>query len=250
MITIKTAEQIETVKKGGVILKKALDYTCKHAVPGITTLELDALAEKFITDNGGEPGFKRVPGYRWTSCICINDQIVHTPPSRRVIRESDVVTIDMGVFYGGLHTDSATTFVVGTPTNQETVHFLRSGKRALDRAISKAKAGNRIGHISQEIYTCITGDGYYIIKELTGHGVGAELHEDPLIPGYVDRPIDTTPRIKPGMILAIEVIYSIKKDHMTEEKGNDWSIITKHGSLSACFESTIAILENQTMILT
>lgn len=249
MITYKTEEELKLIARGGQILHKTFNETLSAIKSGVTTAYIDNLAESLIRAEGAEPGFQRVADYQWTTCICINNQVVHTPPSSRIIRYGDIVTLDMGVFYKGFNTDKATTIPVGS-VSQEVVTFLSEGKKALQNAIKQAKAGKRIGNISQSIGKDIQKAGYWVIRNLTGHGVGKALHEDPFIPGYLQGKAMRTPEIKPGMALAIEVIYAQSRTDITEEDGLEWSLVTENGSLSAMFEETVGVFNNKTLILT
>lgn len=249
---LKSEKEIKIMKEGGKRLRKIASFLIKLIKPGIKTQEIDYLAEKLIKKFGGYPSFKMVSGYHWSTCISVNEQIVHTPPSSRTIKEGDLVTLDMGMYYQGYHTDWATTVIVGKIFDQSIKKFLETGKSALKKAILKAKAGNRLGEICLTIQEEIEKKNhYFVIRELTGHGVGKKLHEDPFIPGYLDKPIEKTPVIKAGMTLAVEVIYSQKPTAIKyEDKNNHWSLVTENGCLSACFEHTIAVLKNRTLILT
>lgn len=248
MIHLKTPSQIESMEKGGAMLKAALEYASEVIRVGMTTMELNNAIEAKIEALGGTPGFKKVQGYSWGTCICVNDQIVHTPPSSRIIRDGDVVTIDAGVFFEGLHTDSAITVQVGTKTDEIT-RFLEAGKTALQKAIGQAKVGNHIGHISQAFQTHIEGAGYSIIRELTGHGVGEDLHEDPFVPCFINKKISRTEKLVSGMTLALEVMYTMGKPKVATER-DGWSIRVVDGSPTATFEHSIALDENRTLILT
>lgn len=248
MITLKTPEEIQSMKHGGQILHTVLRKAAESVEVGMSGNELNDMIESLIIEAGGEPGFKKVEGYDWGSCICINDQIVHTPPSERTFKDGDVVTIDAGVFYDGLHTDSATTVQIGSKT-REVQAFLETGKAALKKAIKVAKAGNRVGHISEVFQKEIEGAGYSIVRELTGHGVGYELHEDPYVPCFVSRPIKKTLLLKPGMTLALEVMYAMGGAQI-EQESDGWSLKMSDSSHAATFEHTIAITEKRTFILT
>lgn len=250
MIHLKTPAQIEDMRVGGGILATVLEQTAAFVEPGMTTKAIDDFATKKIRDLGGDLSFNKVPGFKWATCLCVNEQIVHTPPSEQVVKRGDVLTIDAGVFYKGLHTDAATTIIVGGVKDPVKEKFLQSGKMILDEALKQVKPGNRIGHITAVIDDLANKENIYIIRDLTGHGVGVDLHEDPLVPGYIERPLEKTPLIKPGMVLAIEIIYSPKKSHYVPEKGSNWSLITNNHSLAACFEDTIAVLQNTASILT
>jgi len=248
MIILKSPEEIAIMKRAGSMLHEVLEKAPLYLAPGVTTAEVNEKIENQIIELGGEPGFKKVQGYSWGTCICINQQIVHTPPSDRVIEDGDVVTVDAGVFLEGLHTDSAITVQVGTQDPDVTT-FLDTGKKALKKALAQAKVGNRIGHISQAFQDIIEGAGYSIIHELTGHGVGRELHEDPYVPCFVDRKVEKTLSLKPGMTLALEVMYSIG-DRKIVNEADGWSIKMADNSIAACFEHTIALTETDTFILT
>jgi methionyl aminopeptidase len=162
-----------------------------------------------------------------------------------------MLTIDIGAYLEGFHTDHAITVVVGGAGTPEQERFLETGKKSLQAAIAAATLGNRLGHISQAMGQVVYDAGYVIMKQLTGHGVGRELHEDPFIPGFLDRPIEKTMKLRPGMTLALEVIYSMgKSSEIAYEDGDEWSIIPADHALSACFEHTIAITDKNTLVLT
>lgn len=250
MIHLKSPEEIEIMTHCGKILKETVDELLPQIKDGMTTLEIDQEAERIIIKKGGESSFKKVKGYHWSTCIAVNEQTVHTPPSERVLKNGDVLTLDIGAFYKGFHTDYATTIVIGGVQDETIARFLEVGKRALDKGIAKAKAHHYLGEISKVIEDEVVGNGYFILKELTGHGVGRDLHEDPYVLNYLDRPIEKTYKMRQGLVIAVEVIYSIGTERIAYEKGSNWSIITADKSLSACFEKTIAITNENTYILT
>lgn len=250
MIDIKSDEEIALMKEGGRRLKKVVEALLNKISPGLTTKEIDLLAEELIKKEGGESSFKKVDNYFWTTCLPINEQVVHTPPSDRKLKLGDVLTLDIGMYFKGYHTDFATTFSVGRPPDKETGRFLETGRRALEKAIAKARAGNRLGHISEAIQDEVEGQGFFIMKDLTGHGIGKHLHEDPYVFGFRERPVEKTMSIKPGLTIAVEVIYSKGTDEIRHEKNNDWSIVSADESLTGCFEHTIAVTEKDTLVLT
>lgn len=250
MIHYKDAGEIQIMKEGGAKLREAVRLLLPTVKPGQTTDAIDKRAEKLILSQGAEISFNKVKGYSWTTCLPVNEQVVHTPPGKRVLKDGDVLTIDIGAYYRGFHTDYATTFVVGASHDEKTDLFLRVGKETLDKAIQQAKVGNYLGNISEAIEDGIYSNGYHIMEQLTGHGVGHELHEDPFVPGYLDKSLNKTLKIRAGLVLAIEVIYSMGTEHIANEKGDNWSIVTADGSLSACFEHTVAITDKNTFILT
>lgn len=250
MIDYKTIEEIKVMAQGGAILREVVKELVPQVKAGMTTLKVDEIATSLIKNKGGDISFNKVKGYHWATCLCVNEQVVHTPPSKRVLKDGDVFTIDIGVFYKGFHTDYATTYVVGGKTDPETEKFLKVGKETLDEAIAVAKKGARLGEISRLIQGKIEGNGYFIMRELTGHGVGRELHEDPYVPGYLDRKVERTLEIKEGLVIAVEIIYSKGTEEIAYERGSDWSIISSDRSLTACFEHTIAITNEGTILLT
>lgn len=249
-MTLKSDSEIEIMKEAGAMLREVLQRVPQYLKPGITTADVNAQVEEHICELGGEPGFKTVPHYDWGTCVCINQQIVHSPPSDRIIKDGDVVTVDAGVLLKGLHTDSALTIQVGTQDPKVTA-FLETGRKALNKAIKAAKVGNRIGHISQAFQDTIEPAGYSIVRELTGHGVGKELHEDPYVPCFLSDPSDIakTRKLVPGMTLALEVMYAMGGDRIVHEE-DGWSIKMADESISACSEHTVAITEKSTFILT
>ncbi len=249
MIHLKTRQEIEIMGEGGRRLRKVVQELMPKIKEGMTTRQIDNEAERLVKKMRGEPSFKRVKGYRWSTCLCINEQIVHTPPSERVIKSGDILTVDIGMYYEGFHTDFADTIAIGD-LDEKSKMFLQTGKETLKYAIEKVKAGNRLGEISQTIQRKIEEAGFNIVKELTGHGVGRDLHEDPNIPGFIDKPLEKTQLIQPGLVVAVEVIYATGEGEMTYESPDQWSIRTKDGSLAGCFEHTVAVTNTNTLILT
>ena len=249
MINLKTREEIEIMKQGGKILQKTIAKVLPLVKPGVTTSYLDKTAESILKEYGGEPSFRSVSGYQWTLCTPINEQAVHTPPSNRALREGELVTIDIGVLYRGYHTDYATSLVVGTVHKPKLEAFLQTGRQALAKGIAQARVNNHLGHISQAIEKEIYAKHFFVLKDLTGHGIGRQLHEDPFVFNYLDRPIEKTERICEGLVIAIEVIYSMGSEEIVYEKRGEWSIKTSDSGLSACFEHTVAIIGDKGYIL-
>jgi len=256
-ISIKTEKEIEIMKEGGRILAWVMAEIIKAVKPGVKTIELDHLAEQLIKKNGGQSSFKTVPKYYWTTCLCVNDCIVHGIPNQYQLKENDLLTIDVGNFYQGFHTDMARTLCVRTQNSKlktqnskEIDRFLETGKMALRKAIEQAKIGNRIGHISKAIDETIEGAGYSVVKTLVGHGVGRKLHEPPQIPCFLKGKIEETPVLKRGVTLAVEVIYNQGTDQVFIKKNDRWSVFTKDGKLSGLFENTIAITSQGPIVLT
>ena len=232
---------------GGAILRRVFEEIRPLIKEGVRTNQIDRKVEELIRSAGGEPAFKQVSGYKWASCICINEEVVHTPPSDRVITFGALVTVDAGIYYQGFNTDKADTYLVGE-SRAKIKKFLEVGRQTLGLAIRQVRHGNYIADISKAIYQNITENGYYVVKELTGHGVGKSLHEDPMIPGFINKRLKPV-KIVNGMALAIEVIYSQSKGPIRLEKDH-WSLTAPSGTLTACFEETVAIKNQNTLILT
>lgn len=250
MINLKTEKEIEIMKESGRLLRQVVRKLLPTIRQGATTNKIDQKAENLIKKYGGEPSFKKVKGYSWSTCLPLNEEIVHSPPAGRVLKNGDILTLDIGFYYRGYHTDYATTIIIGETKNEKIKKFLDVGKKTLYKAIKQAKVGNYIGDISQTIEQEVVKNGFYVIKELAGHGIGKRLHEDPLIPCFLSDPIIKTTKIVNGMALAIEVIYSMGSTSISYKENNQWSLVTKDRSLAACFEHTIAIIENNPLILT
>ncbi len=252
MIDLKNQKEIEIMSRAGKILADVLFEVLRHAKPGVSEMELDALADRLITERGGYPGFKRVPGWKHATCISTNDVIVHGIPTKYTLREGDIIGIDCGVYLDGFNTDMSESIIVGSDAgyrDPEKEKFLTVGKNALEEAIKQVKPGNRVGHISKTIQMIVEGAGYSVVRNLIGHGVGRELHEPPEIPGYLLRKIEKTPLLQEGMTIAVEVIYNMGKKEMKYDD-DGWTIRTKDGHLSGLFERTVVITKKGHEILT
>lgn len=248
MIPLKTKEEIKIMREGGRRLREALNRVLAEVRPGVTEIKLDKLAESEIKKRHGEASFKMVPGYKWATCITVNEEVVHGIPGKRVLREGDLVSLDMGMYFEGFHTDMATSFWLGK-AEEEKEDFLLTGQRALEAAIKKVKAGNFVGDLSLVIEKEIKGKGYSPVECLTGHGVGRRLHEEPSIPCFAKGVIKKTPQIKTGMTLAIEIIYNQGSKEVILG-GDGWTISTVDGKMSGLFEETVAVLEGGPLVLT
>lgn len=246
MINIYSPDEIEIMAKGGKILAEVLHQVLAKVAPGVSTLELDKYTDELILFAGAKPSFKMEPGYQFATCMCINDMVVHGIPTNHQLQKGDILGIDLGVYYKNFHSDGSWTIQVGGGENI----FLKTGEKALDEAIKQCIPGNHIGDISETIQEIIEGDGYSCVKQLVGHGVGRELHEDPEIPCYLRRKIKFTPEIKVGMVLAVEVIYNQGKSPIVYESGDGWTIVTRDGLPSGLFEHTVAITQLGPKILT
>jgi methionyl aminopeptidase len=239
------------MQRGGQMLAETLRDVCANVRPGISEIELDALANKLIQEKGGEPGFKKVEGYHHATCISTNAVVVHGIPSPYVLKEGDIIGIDCGVFYKGFHTDMSETVRVGSQKPDAIDKFLKVGKQALEAGIRQAKLGNHVGDISKAIQDIVElRNGYSVVRSLVGHGVGRELHEDPEIPGYLQGKIERTPYLKEGMVIAIEVIYNMGGPDLAFANNDGWTLKTKDNSLAGLFERTLAITKNGPLIIT
>ncbi len=246
-IPIKSPEEIAKMRAGGKILAEVLERTMEKAVPGISTYELDRFAENIILERGGKPGFKGYQGFPATLCTAINEVIVHgIPKKNEFLKEGDLFTIDCGVIYEGLYTDAARSKLIGSCT-QEKEKLISTAELALKRAKEKAVPGNHLNEISEIIGKTIEEAGFFVIKDLTGHGVGRCLHEPPIILNFPYK--KSGPVLKPGMTLAIEPIFSAGTHNMIT-LNDKWTIVTDDGSASVQVEDTILITKNGCETLT
>ena len=251
MINIKTPLELEMMKIGGKMLAEVLFETLSKIEVGMTEIEVDAMADRLIAQKGGEAAFKKVKGYKHATCISTNNVVVHGIPTNYKLKDGDVLGVDCGVFYKGFYTDMAQTIVVGENRDPEVDKFLEVGEKALNEAIKVAFSGNHIGEISKTIQNIVEfQNGYSIVRSLIGHGVGKELHEEPEVPGYLDKKMDKTPVLKPGMTIAIEVIYNMGAPEVVYTSRDGWTIGSKDGSISGLFERSVAITDKDPLILT
>lgn len=239
MIHIKTQEEIAVIKKAGRMLAIVKDTVRDEIRPGVTLAYLDGIAEKKVFELGGEPAFKKVPGYRWTTCINVNDGVVHGIPGDYVVKAGDKISVDVGVYLNGFYTDSAFTMGV-PPVSAKLKKFIDAGSEALDLAIAEVRPGNRIGHISKKIDETLRGYGYCPVYIFTGHGVGRDLHEEPVIPCFFSGKIEDTPLIQEGMVLAIEPIYVESSPELVID-GDGWTARTRDGKMGGLFEDTVVV---------
>lgn len=230
----------------GQISASVIDKVLAAAKIGVTKSELNKLATTEIKKLGAKPSFTTVPGYHWATCITVNDEVVHGIPNDYSLTQGDLVSVDLGAVLQGYHTDCARTIDLGRPDSARQ-KFVEVGAKALDLAIGEAKVGNHVGDISAVIQKQVESAAYSVVRALVGHGVGAALHEDPQVPGFVTK--DLGPELKAGMTIAIEVIYTAgSPEVLLKEDG--WTIVTKDGSLAGLFEDTVAITKSGPIILT
>ncbi len=246
-IVIKSAREIEIMRQAGHIVAQTLAELSQSVRPGTTTRDLDTLAFRTLTKLGATPSFKGYRGFPASLCASINDEVVHgIPDKKRVLKEGDIVSLDVGAYYKGFHGDAAVTVPVGK-VNGRVLELLEACKAGLAAAIAAARAGSQVGDISAAVQTTVEALGFSVVRQYTGHGVGRNLHEDPLVPN-VGEP-HTGALLKPGMTLALEPMINMG-GWAVKEQPNGWTVVTRDGSLSAHFEHTIAITEGDADILT
>ena len=250
MINIKTAEEIEIIKEGGVILASVLEFLKKEVKPGVNTFYLDELAEKLIRENGGEPSFKDYgqPAFCSTICASVNEEVVHTPASKdKILKEGDILSIDIGMKYKGLYTDMAATVPVGE-VSPAAKKIMEVTKKSLNIGIAEIKPGAPLNNIGKAIQKYVEGQGYSIVRDFSGHGVGYEVHEEPTIFNFDYLPAEKI-ILKEGMVIAIEPMVC-EGSCEVEISDDGWTVITKDRKLSAHFEHTIAVTKDGFKILT
>ncbi|OIO45944.1 MAG: type I methionyl aminopeptidase [Parcubacteria group bacterium CG1_02_39_15] len=246
MIIVKTPEEIKIMAEGGKILANIMKELEKNVGPGITTKELDELAEELILKSGGKCSFKNYQGFPACLCTSINEEIVHVIPSDRKLKEGDIISLDIGMKYKGFHTDMAITIPVGKVC-PEVQRLIRVTKKALKRGIKKARIGNTFGDISNTIQRYVEGQGYNVVRELCGHGIGKEIHEEPQILNFGKRRAGS--EIKEGMTFCIEPMITVG-DWKLKKAKDGHGFETDDGSLSCHFEHTIAATKDGAKILT
>ena len=248
MIQLKSARELETMAAGGRILAATHRHVEPAIQPGVSTLELDAMVEAFIRSHAGAtPSFKGLYGFPGSACISINEEIVHGIPSaKRILRDGDIVTVDIGVHYGGFHTDSAWTYTVGNVA-AETRRLMDVTKASLFAGIAAATLGNHIGDIGAAVEDVVVKGGFTVVRDLVGHGVGANMHEDPQVPNH-GKP-KRGPKLQAGMTIAIEPMVNAG-GAATRTLSDKWTIVTLDGAMSAHFEHTVAITSDGPRILT
>lgn len=247
-IFLKTAEEIELMRKANFIVAKVLGQLRETIKPGVTTFQLDKISEQTCHDLGGVPAFKGYYGYPASLCASINEEVVHGIPSRkRVLREGDIVSLDFGAIYQGFYGDAAITVPVGT-VSERTRELLKITEEALQKGIEQAQVGKRVADISKAVQTYVETAGFSVVRQYVGHGVGAHLHEEPEVPNYVDGLGKTSPRLKKGMVIAIEPMVNMGT-HKVRILEDQWTVVTQDRKPSAHFEHSVAITENGPQIL-
>ena len=247
MIYLKTAEEIELLRENNLLVSATLAEVGKHVRPGVSTLELDKLAEEFIRSHGAEPGFLGYGGFPNTLCMSVNEEVVHGIPSaKRILKEGDVLSVDCGTLMKGFYGDSAYTFAVGEIA-PEVADLLRVTKEALYKGTAQAKAGNRVGDVSAAVQEYAESFGYGVVRELEGHGLGRKMHEDPGVPNYGAR--GRGPLLKEGMVICIEPMINMGTKAVVFER-DGWTVRTRDHKPAAHYEFAVAVRKSGPDVLT
>jgi methionyl aminopeptidase len=245
MIKYKTTEEIELMRASAQLVSKTLGLLAPYIVPGAIPLELDKMAETFIRDHGGEPGFLGMYGFPNSLCMSPNAQVVHGIPGKKELRNGDILSVDCGVFMNGFYGDHAYTFAVGE-VSKETSELLEVTKASLYTGIKEVVEGNRIGDIGAAIQEYTESRGYGVVRELVGHGLGTKMHEDPQVPNYGKR--GRGKKIQEGLVIAIEPMINLGT-HRIKQLPDGWTILTADGKNSAHFEHDVAVVNGKPEIL-
>ncbi|HAT76282.1 MAG TPA: type I methionyl aminopeptidase [Flavobacterium sp.] len=245
MIYYKTLEEIELMRESALVVSKTLGIIAEIIKPGVTTLELDKIAEEFIRDSGGTPSFKGYHGYPNTLCTSVNGEVVHGIPNKTPLKEGDIISVDCGVIKNGFHGDHAYSFTIGE-VKPEILSLLKVTKECLYLGIEQTAFGNRIGDIAFAIQEHAHKNGYSVVRELTGHGLGRSLHEEPSVPNYGKKGKGAA--LKDGMVLAIEPMINLGKKEVWQ-RNDGWTIVTRDAKPSAHYEHDVAIINGKPEIL-
>lgn len=247
MIYLKTDEEIELLRENNILVSRTLAEVGRHIAPGVTTKQLDTLAEEFIRSHGAVPAFLGYMGYPASLCISVNDRVVHGIPSEKcVLKEGDIVSVDCGTFLKGFVGDSAYTFAVGE-VSDEARQLMEVTKEALYKGTAQAKAGNRVGDISAAVQEYAESFGYGVVRELEGHGCGRKMHEDPGVPNYGAR--GRGPLLKEGMVICIEPMITMGNKSVVFER-DGWTVRTRDGKPAAHYEFAVAVRKGGPDVLT
>jgi methionyl aminopeptidase len=246
MIELKTQREIEIIKNNGEILAKTLRLVKENIRPGIQSRELDRLAEEFIKKQGAYPAFKGYRGFPSSICVSIDDEVVHGIPGERFLREGQIVSVDIGVFKDGYYADAARTFPVGE-IPEASRRLIEITRQALEKALGSVREGGHLSDISYAVQSFVEENGYSVVRDLVGHGIGKRMHEEPQIPNFGAPGQGVV--LKRGMVLAIEPMVNAGSFEI-DTRDDNWTVVTRDGSLSAHFEHTVAVTDNGTEVLT
>ena len=246
MISLKSPREIECMRRAGRLTAQARTLAGSLVRPGVTTHEIDAAVRKFIESHGGKPSFLGYGGFKGSACISINEEVIHGIPGPRKLREGDIVSVDVGAFLDGFHGDCAATFPCGQ-VSEEAMRLIRVTEQSFWEGIKLARAGNRVFDISHAVQKYVEGNGYSVVRDFVGHGVGAKLHEAPEVPNF--GPAGHGPRLQPGMTIAVEPMVCAG-DWRVKVLKDGWTTVSADGSLTAHYENTILITDGEPEVLT
>ncbi len=246
MIRLKNERQLNGIRESCKLLSAMFKDLIPLVKEGVRSIDLDAFCHEFIVKAGGRPAFLNYEGYPNSLCVSINDEVIHGIPGNRVIKKGDLVGIDCGIDLGGFFSDAAVTVCVAQ-VSPEAQRLVRVTRECLDLAIAQVKKGNRVNHVSRAVYEHASKAGFGVVSKYCGHGVGFDVHEEPSVPNYVGP--GPNPRLSPGMVIALEPMINLGTGDV-RLLDDDWTVVTKDGSLSAHFEHTVAVLEDRTEVLT
>jgi methionyl aminopeptidase len=248
MIILKSPDEVAKMRVAGGIVAETIETVLAAVEPGVSTADLDVVAEAFIRERKATPSFKGYRGFPASICASLNEEVVHGIPSpKRILKEGDVLSLDFGAIWDGYHADSAVTVFVGEPPSAEAEKLVRVTEEALEAGISQIRPGGRLSDISHAVQQVVEGAGFSVVREYVGHGVGRSLHEDPQIPNY-GLP-GRGPELRPRLVVAVEPMVTMG-DWKTRVLADDWTVVTADGSLAAHFEHTIAVTEDGREVLT
>lgn len=247
MIILKSLEEVQKMRRAGRIVAATRRRVLSEVRPGITTGQLDRVAERHIRSNDAVPSFKGYRGFPGSICASVNEELVHGIPGDRALREGDLLSLDFGAIWEGYHGDSAVSVFVGEPPSDEAEKLLRVTEEALEAGISQVRAGGRVSDIGHAVQQVVEGAGFGVVREYVGHGIGQSMHEDPPIPNYGSP--GRGPELRPGMALAIEPMVTLG-EWETRVLDDDWTVVTVDGTLCAHFEHTVALTDHGAEVLT
>jgi methionyl aminopeptidase len=248
MIILKSPDEVAKMRVAGSIVAETIDTVLAAVAPGVSTADLDEVAEAFIRERKATPSFKGYRGFPASICASLNEEVVHGIPSpKRILKEGDVLSLDFGAIWDGYHADSAITVFVAEPLSAEAEKLVRVTEEALEAGISQIRPGGRLSDISHAVQQVVEGAGFSVVREYVGHGIGRSLHEDPQIPNY-GLP-GRGPELRPGLVVAVEPMVTMG-DWKTRVLADDWTVVTADRSLAAHFEHTIAVTEDGREVLT
>jgi methionyl aminopeptidase len=246
MIELKTDREIQIMRSNGRILAQTLSLVKENLRPGIRTRELNQLAEDFIKRQGAHPAFKGYRDFPASICVSVNEEVVHGIPGERIIQDGQIVSVDVGVFKDGYHADAACTYAVGQ-ISEQAQKLIQVTRRALDESFTYVSEGRHLSDLSHAIQTLVEENGFSVVRDLVGHGIGKRMHEEPQIPNF--GPPGQGVVLKKGMVLAIEPMVNAGS-YEIDTRDDRWTVVTRDGSLSAHFEHTVAVTENGAEVLT